>query len=268
MNGRCTCSPHTHHHHHQLSHVYLFTFVLSHTPLLPSLLLPPLLADLKSSTPLPRTHDQPGNIQNTLPMLHLRKHSRAPLPHLPRIPFHHTQIRAHRPSKIALIHDQQITARNPWPPLPGHLIPPRHINHIHNKIRQLPRVVRRQIIAPRFNEQQIAPSELGVQLLQRRQVRRDILPHSGVRASSRLNGADARGGEGRVPVQKFCVFACEDVVGDGGYVVGFAEVEEEGEKKGGFAGADGAAEKERGCQLFVSEEYGGCKGRFTHQFLS
>lgn len=124
--------------------------------------------------------------------------SAIPLPHL--IPFlllplspplAPSQIQAH------LINNQHIPPRNPRPPLPRHLIPPRHINHINNEIRQLPRVIRRQIIPPALNQQYIG-LKLAVQGLQGVQVGGDVFAHGGVGAAAGFDGGDARGGEGGV----------------------------------------------------------------------
>lgn len=172
-------------------------------------------------------------------MLHNRENRRSPIPHPPSIPLHNLHIRPHRLRQINLVHNQQVTPRDPRPPLPRHLIPPRHVNDIDDEIRQLPAVIRRQIVAPALNQQQIR-GEPAVQGLQRVQVRADVFAHGGVGAAAGLDGLDARGREGGVPGEELGVLAREDVVGDGGDAVGVAQGEAEGEHERGFAGSDGA----------------------------
>ena len=86
-------------------------------------------------------------------MLHLRKDSRTALSHLSRIPLHDTQVRAHCPRQITLIDNQQITPCDAWSPLPRHLVPACDINDIDNKVRQLARVIGREVIPPALNEE-------------------------------------------------------------------------------------------------------------------
>lgn len=165
------------------------------------------------------------------------------MPHPAGIPLHHGQIRAHGLSQVALIHHQQIAARDTGPALARHLIPARDINHIDDEIGQLARVVGRQVIAAGLDEEQIrAGGRVGgaVQRLERLQVGGDVLAHGGVRAAAGFDGADARRGEGVVPVQELGVLAGEDVVGHGREGVGVAQGGQEGEEEGGLAGTDGA----------------------------
>ena len=76
-----------------------------------------------------------------------------------------------------------------------------------------------------------------MQSFQSVQVGADVFTDGGVGAAAGFYCFDAWGGEGSVAVEELGVFTGEDVVcycGDG---VGGAEVEEEGEEEGGFAGA-------------------------------
>ncbi|KAK0776223.1 hypothetical protein LTR91_023256 [Friedmanniomyces endolithicus] len=106
-----------------------------------------------------------------------------------------------------------------------------------DEIRQLPTIIRRQIIPSALNQQDLG-REFPVQIRERREVGGDVLAHRGVRTAACLDGPDALGGEGVVARQELAVLAGEDVVGDGGYAVVVAEGEAEGEHQGGFAGAD------------------------------
>lgn len=77
-----------------------------------------------------------------LPIFDNRKNSRASLPHLRRIPLHDLQIRTHSLSKIDLVDNQQIRARDPRSALARHLVPARNIDHVDDEVGQLARVVR------------------------------------------------------------------------------------------------------------------------------
>ena len=206
-----------------------------HTALLPSLLGPPFPTDLPRPASLPRTEHQAHNIIHALPILHLREHRRTSLPHFPRIPLHNTEIGPDSLSEVALVDHQEITPRDPWPPLTRHLVPTRHIDHIYDEIRQFAGIVGSQVIPARFDEEEVTPAELAVQRLEGVQVCADVLADGGVGAPPRLDGADAGGWQGGVAVQELGVFAGEDVVGHGREGVGFAQVEEEGEQEGGLA---------------------------------
>ncbi len=131
-----------------------------------------------------------------------------------------------------------MTRRSDWdtpgPPFLGILSPPcrqvkcgahfsrgphthRHIYHIDNIICQLPRIVRRQIVAPALDEEDLA-AELCLEGFQRTHVGGDVFADGGVRTAAGLDGEDALGGEGLVVDEEFLVFAGEDVVGYGGWM--------------------------------------------------
>ena len=75
-----------------------------------------------------------------------------------------------------------------------------------------------QIIPAALHYQHLT-RELGLQLLERTKIRANILPDSGMRAATRLNGHDALGRKGAVGDEEFLVFTREDVVGYDGYCV-------------------------------------------------
>jgi hypothetical protein len=130
-----------------------------------------------------------------LAMLHNRKNSRTPLPHLRRIPLHNLQIRPDSLRQINLVNHQQIRARDTRPALPGNLITARNVDHVDDEIGQLTRVVRGEVVAARLDEEEVG-FELALQGLQGEEVGADVFADGGVGAAACFDGADAGGGEG------------------------------------------------------------------------
>lgn len=94
---------------------------------------------------------------------------------------------------------------------PSDLITYRNINHINNIIRQLPRIIRREVIASALNKEHLAPVA-RLQTLERTHVRADVLSDRSVWATTRLNSEDARSGQRIVLDEKFLIFSREDVI--------------------------------------------------------
>lgn len=174
-------------------------------------------------------------------LLHLRKDRGSTFAHLPCISLHDTQVRAHSLRQIRLVHHQQIALRDSRAALARHLVSAADINHVDDEIRQLPTVVGGEVVPATLNEQQIR-AKLDMQILERRQIRTNVLAHRGVRTAARLDGADAVRGQGLVLGEELGVLAREDVVGDGGDVVLGAQGVAQGQHEGGLAAADGAAD--------------------------
>lgn len=180
--------------------------LLVHTPRsLGRTLLPPLQTFLVSTTALPRTDNQIHNMLHPLPVLDNCKHSRTPFPHLRRIPLHHSQIRTHRLGKINLVHHQQIRARDTGSSLPGNLVPTCNVDHVDDEIGQLARVVGGEVVTTGLDEEEVG-LELTLQGLKGEQVGADIFADGSVGAAARLNGTDARRGEGFVAGEELGVF--------------------------------------------------------------
>lgn len=139
-------------------------------------------------------------------MLHNRKNSRTPIPHLRRIPLHNPQIRTHRLRKINLVDHQQIRPRNTRTSLPRHLVATRNVNHVDDEVGELARVVGSEVIAAGLDEQEVC-LELALEGLQGEKVGADVFADGGVGAAACFDGADARWGEGFVAGEEFGVFS-------------------------------------------------------------
>lgn len=198
---------------------------LSEPPAAPTSVL--LCRSLCCTTGLPRTQDQIDDVIHIDPILDLRKDGGAALPHLPCVPLHDVQIRTYRPCQIRLVHHQQIALRDPRSTFPRDLVAAAHIDDVDDEIGQLARVVCRQVVAAGLDEEQLR-GVLAVEILERGEVRRNVLSHGGVRAAAGLYGAETRGRQRGVAQEELAVFAREDVVGHGGDGVFVAEGEAEG----------------------------------------
>ena len=164
-----------------------------------STILPPLQTRLISTARLPSTQNQIHDmIQTLLPMLHLRKNSRASLPHLRRIALHNTQISAHNIRKINLVHNQKIRPGDTGSTLSRHLVSASYIDNVDDEIRQLTRVVRCEVVASGLDQEEIS-LELLLERLQGEKVGADIFTDGSVGAAACFDCADSRRGEGFVP---------------------------------------------------------------------
>lgn len=92
----------------------------------------------------------------------------------------------------------------------------RNVDHINDIIRQLPRIIGREVISPTLDKEDLA-AVFRLESLEGSHVGGDILANGGVGASAGLDGEDAVGGEGFVVDEKFLVLAGEDVVCYGGW---------------------------------------------------
>jgi hypothetical protein len=117
-----------------------------------------------------------------------------------------------------LVNDKKVAMGDSRSSLSRDLIPPAHINHIDDIIRQLSRIVRREIITSTLYKQELA-AELGLERLECSGVGGDVLADSGVRAAAGLDGKDAHRGEGLVLDEELLVFAGKDVVGHDGCIM-------------------------------------------------
>ncbi|KAH6603932.1 hypothetical protein Trco_007378 [Trichoderma cornu-damae] len=174
----------------------------------------------------------------------------APLSHLSRIPLHDAQVGAHGRGQIRLVHHQQVALRDAGASLPRHLVAAADVDDVDDEVGKLAAVVGRQVVAARFDEQQVRV-ELGVEILQGGEVGGDVLAHGGVRAASGFDGADALRGEGGVAGEKLGILSGEDVVCDGGERELVSEGEAERQHQGRLARTNGAihATQTRGSAL-------------------
>ncbi len=199
---------------------------------------------------LPRTQNQIHRLPDADAVLDHRPHDGSALAYLIRLALHEIYIRTDGVGKIAFIDHEQIAPRYAGPAFSGYLVAARDVDDVDDKVGQLPRVVRRQVVAARLDQQQIR-AELGVQPLQGEQVGGDVFADGGVRTAARLDGDDALGRQGAVFGQELGVLAREDVVGHGRDVVLAPQGQAEFEHERRLAGPHGPADAD--CKGTVRE---------------
>ncbi|KAI6777083.1 hypothetical protein HG530_001028 [Fusarium avenaceum] len=122
--------------------------------------------------------------------------------------------------------------------LPRDLVAAAHVDNVDDEIGQFATVVRCEVVASGFNEQQIGV-EFAVQVFQCCEVLGDIFSDRSVWAAASLNGADARRWKGLVAGEELCVFTGEDVVCHGGKGVFLSKGEGQSKHEGSLSGANG-----------------------------
>lgn len=148
-------------------------------------------------------------------LLDLREDGGPPLAHLAGVPLHDAEVGADGLGQVRLVDDEQVALRDAGAALARDLVAAADVDHVDDKIGELARVVGGQVVAAGLDEEDVG-GEGAVQVLEGGEVRGHVLADGGVRAPARLDGADARGGEGLVPGEELGVLAREDVVGHGG----------------------------------------------------
>lgn len=162
------------------------------------------------------------------------------VPYLPRIPLHDTQICANELGKVRFVNNQQIALCYARSAFPRYLVSAAHVYYVDNEVRQLPAVVRSQVVPSTFNQQDLG-IEFAMQVCERSEILTDVFPNSSMRTASGLDGAYAFGRKGFVASEELAVLTGEDVVRDGGDVVLVAERKAQREHQGRLAGTDWSA---------------------------
>lgn len=133
------------------------------------------------------------------------------LPHLPRVPFHNAKVSTHNFSQIRLVYDEQIALRDARAALARDLVATAHVNDVDDEVGQLATVVGSKVVAAALDQQQFR-LEFAMQILQRRQICRNILTYRGMRAATRLNCPYPLGRQCVVARKELAVLTGEDVV--------------------------------------------------------
>ena len=178
--------------------------------------------------------------------------------HLAGVAVHHLQAGADHRSEVGLVDHQQVRPGDARPALARDLVAGRHVDDVDGEVRQLRREGRREVVATRFDEDQVEVGELRVHLVDGGEVDRGVLADRGVRTAAGLDAEhDAfrlqRAGAGK----EFRVLLGVDVVGDRRDfpIVAHALAQRVGQR--GLAGPDGAADADAeraGVALFDSGE--------------
>jgi hypothetical protein len=141
----------------------------------------------------------------------LREHHRPVPAHPRRVARHDAEVGADRLGEIGLVHDEEVRLRDPGTPLARHLVPAGHVDDVDRVVGELAAEVRSEVVAARLAKEDLGPVRLG-ELLEREQVRGDVLADRCVGAPAGLDCADPLGRQGVVPDEELGVLASEDVV--------------------------------------------------------
>lgn len=209
---------------------------------------PPLATDDVALGRLPRAENHVDGLPDADAVLDHRPDHGAALADFLGLDLHEIHVGADGVGEVALVDDQQIRAGDSRAPFAGHLVTAGDVDDVDDEVGQFARVVRRQVVAAGFDEQQVG-LELGLQALQREQVGRDVFPHRRVGTAARLDGDDAIRRQRAMLGQEFGVLAREDVVRDRGDVVFVPQRQAEFEHERGLAAADGPADADRECPV-------------------
>lgn len=175
----------------------------------------------------------------------------AAVAHLAGVALHDVEVGADGGREVRLVDDEQVALRDAGPALARDLVATAHVDHVDDVVRELAAVVGGQVVASALDEEQVGSARSrtgaagparGVQVLERRQVRADVLAHGGMRTAARLDGTDPRRRQRPVPHQELGVLPREDIVGHRGDAVLLAQCQAQGQHQRRFAGANGAVE--------------------------
>src|SRR4051812_11299342 len=94
-------------------------------------------------------------------------------------------------SEVDLVDDEQIAAANPRAPLPRNLVSLGDVDHVDGPVGQLRRKRRGEIVAPRFDDDDLELRKTPLELAYRGQVDARILADRAVRTAPRLDADDS-----------------------------------------------------------------------------
>ena len=131
-----------------------------------------------------------------------------------RLTQHHLDRSAHQIGQVDLVDEQQVRVRLRWTTFARDLLAAGDVDHIDGVVHQLRAEGGRQVVAARFDQQQVQFWKQALQVLGRVDVDRDVVAHGRVRAGAGFDADDALGRERPGPHQELGILAGEDVVGD------------------------------------------------------
>jgi hypothetical protein len=186
-----------------------------------------------------RPNDAVDNLIATKTVSHLSEHKRAGATHLSGVVFHHLEVGTDGLGEIGFVDDKKICLRNARSAFPGNFIATGDINDLDREVSQFPAETGGEVVTTRFDEQHVRLKP-AVQLLERQQVRRNVLTNRSMRTTAGLDGTDAFGGKRVLAGEELAVFTCKDVIGNNGDAEPLAQPKTELQEQGGFAASNRA----------------------------
>lgn len=139
-------------------------------------------------------------------ILDLGEDCRSSFSHPKSIILHDSQVCTHNLREVCLVNNEQIRLRDSGTTLAGNLVTPTDVDHVYNIVRQLARVVGREIVAATLDEQDIR-TKLPMEVLERREVCGYVFPHGRVWTAAGLDGPNAWSRQGIVSSKELGVFS-------------------------------------------------------------
>jgi colanic acid/amylovoran biosynthesis protein len=189
-----------------------------------------------------RAHDEVHDFGDAAVFLEVGEMERPRAAHLPRVAVHDVEIGADQRRQVDLVYDEQVRARDAGPALARDLVAGRDVDDVDRDVGELRAERRRQVVAARFDEDQVELPEAPAHVVDRREVDRGVLADRGVRATAGLDAHDALRGERARAGQELRVLLGIDVVGHDRDLVLRAHVLAQAIDQGRLARADGPAD--------------------------
>lgn len=130
------------------------------------------------------------------PALEVAKQEGPPLAaHELGVALHHAQVCAHVWGQFDLVDDQQVAVADRRAALARDLVALRHVDHVDERVRQLGRERRRQVVAAALNEDDLEPvrAVAAFEFGDGAHVHARVVADGRVRAAARLHADDPRG---------------------------------------------------------------------------
>jgi hypothetical protein len=165
-------------------------------------------------------------------IFHLGKNERAITAHFSAIPLHDGQVCSDGFRQIRFIDHQQVALRDSRTAFAGDLVSSRNVDHLETG---------REIVSAGFNQEKLRLEE-AMQILQREQIRRNILADGRVRATSGLDSPDAFTGKRLVLGEKIPIFSSKYVIGDDSDTHDRVQLSAKLQHQSGLAASHGASD--------------------------
>ena len=190
---------------------------------------------------LPGVRDVVNYFIHTDAVFNLRENERPRAPHFFRVALHHLQISAYAGGEVGLVDNQQVGLRDAGPAFARNFVTAADVNHLNGIVCQFTAEAGSQIVAARLNEQHLR-LEFGLQVIERQQVRGDVLTNGGVGTAAGFHGANALRRQRLMLRQKLRIFPGENVVGHGGNIHGRPQPQAKLQHQSRLAAADRPAD--------------------------
>src|SRR5882672_10299970 len=176
-----------------------------------------------------------------LAALQVAEHEGPLAAHLLRVPVHDLERRADHGREVDLVDDQQVRLGDARAALARDLVTGGDVDHVEGEVGQLRAESRSEVVASRFDEDDLEVAEGAVQPRYGLEVDRGVLADRGVRAAAGLHADDALGRERLVSHQELRVLLGIDVVRDDGESISLAQRAAQRERERRLAGTDRTA---------------------------